>query len=169
MSGRRRKKKKVNIFIWCVAFLVFSLDQISKLFVSQNIVLNQPNEIIKNVFYLTLVHNTGAAFGIFKNQTLFFVIVSILAVAIIVVYMKKRPKVFSASDVALALILGGALGNLADRLRLGYVVDFLDFRIWPVFNIADSAITVGVFLLIISLLPRKRDTLLRRGYGGQVK
>ena len=146
----------MNVFIWILAIFVFLLDWFSKIFVLRNLGLNESVEIIKNIFYLTLVHNTGAAFGIFKNQTLFFIVVSILAVITIVIYIKKFSNIPLAIKIGLALILGGALGNLVDRLCFGYVVDFLDFKIWPVFNIADSAITVGTFLLIVNLMTKKR-------------
>jgi len=146
----------VNAFIWALAIFVFLLDWASKIFILRNLSLNESVEIIKNIFYLTLVHNTGAAFGIFKNQTLFFIVVSILAVITIVIYIKKFSNISLAIKIGLALILGGAFGNLVDRLCFGYVVDFLDFKIWPVFNIADSAITVGTFLLIVNLMTKKR-------------
>ena len=146
----------MNAFIWALAIFVFLLDWASKIFILRNLSLNESVEIIKNIFYLTLVHNTGAAFGIFKNQTLFFIVVSILAVITIVIYIKKFSNISLAIKIGLALILGGAFGNLVDRLCFGYVVDFLDFKIWPVFNIADSAITVGTFLLIVNLMTKKR-------------
>ena len=148
----------MNVFIWAIAIFVFLLDRASKIFVLRNLKFNEPVEVIKNIFYLTFVHNTGAAFGIFKNQTLFFIVVSILAVITIVIYIKKFLNIPFMIKIGLALILGGALGNLVDRLCFGYVVDFLDFKIWPVFNIADSAITVGTFLLILNLMTRKRVT-----------
>ncbi|MBL7155585.1 MAG: signal peptidase II [Candidatus Omnitrophica bacterium] len=144
-------------FIWFLAILVFFLDQLTKFFISRYFDPHTSLEIIKGIFYLALVHNTGAAFGIFKNQTLFFIVVSILAVATIVIYVRKKTKRTLLLDAALALILGGALGNLVDRLRFGYVIDFLDFRIWPVFNTADSAITIGAFLLILSSLLKKQE------------
>jgi len=148
----------VNVFIWAIAIFVFLLDRASKIFVLRNLKLNESVEIIKNIFYFTLVRNTGAAFGIFKNQTLFFIVVSILAVITIVIYIKKFLNIPFMIKIGLALILGGALGNLVDRLCFGYVVDFLDFKIWPVFNIADSAITAGTFLLIVNLMTKKRAT-----------
>ncbi len=141
--------------LFFLAIFVFLLDQISKTLISRNFSLNESAEIIKNIFYLTIVHNTGAAFGIFKNQTLFFIIVSILAVIAGAMYIKKSLNIPFTIKIALGLILGGTLGNLVDRLRFGYVIDFLDFKIWPVFNLADSAITVGAFLLIIGLLKKK--------------
>lgn len=145
----------MNNLIWTLVIFVFLLDRFSKIFILRNIGLNESVEIIKNIFYLTLVHNTGAAFGIFKNQTLFFTVVSILAIIFIVIYIKKLSNISPIIKTGLALILGGALGNLVDRLCFGYVIDFLDFKIWPVFNLADSSITVGTFLLVISLFKRK--------------
>jgi len=100
------------------------------------------------------VHNRGAAFGILKNQLFVFVIISLLAIALILYHLKDRKK-SRLSSISLSLILGGAVGNLIDRLRFGFVIDFLDFRVWPVFNIADSAITIGVVLLSWELLCRK--------------
>jgi len=144
----------MNFLICAIVICIIFLDQASKFFILQSLTLNEPVTVIGNVFYLTLVYNTGAAFGIFKNQTIFFIIVSVMAIIAIAVYIKKKTKVFFLRDIALALILGGAISNLVDRVRFGYVVDFLDFRIWPVFNLADSAITIGTFLLIFSLLRR---------------
>lgn len=103
------------------------------------------------------MHNTGAAFGIFRSQTIFFVIISLIAVVAIVIYIKRSARPSYFKDIALALILGGAFGNLVDRLFFGYVIDFLDFRVWPVFNVADSAITIGTVLLIFSLVYKNRD------------
>ncbi|MGB2705373.1 MAG: signal peptidase II [Candidatus Omnitrophota bacterium] len=141
----------MNKIIWVVAVLALLLDQASKFLVSRSLKLNESLAVIKNTFHITLVHNTGAAFGSFKEQTLFFIIIASLAVAAIVIYIRKTRKAFFLRDAALALILGGALGNLTDRLRLGYVIDFLDFRIWPVFNVADSAVTIGAIMLVICI------------------
>jgi len=146
----------VKITIWIIAISVFVLDRISKFWISQNFALNESTQIIKNIFHLTLVHNTGAAFGIFRSQTIFFVVISLLAVVAIVIYIRRSTKPSYFRDIALALILGGAFGNLVDRLFFGYVIDFLDFRVWPVFNVADSAITIGTFLLIFSLVYKSK-------------
>jgi signal peptidase II len=134
--------------------LIIGLDQLTKFFLNNNLVLNQPNPLIKGFFYLTLVHNRGAAFGILRNQIPLFVLTSIFAITLIIFNLKKagRNKKLSANDLALGLILAGAVGNLIDRLVYGYVIDFLDFCVWPVFNVADSAITVGAVLLGYSLL-----------------
>ncbi len=127
-------------------FIILSLDRLTKLLVTKSLALNQSFPVIKSVFHITLIHNRGAAFGILKNQVPFLIFTS--AIAIILIYLNlrdNRGKIIYA--VSLSFILAGALGNLIDRLFLGYVIDFLDFRIWPVFNIADSAITIGAVLL----------------------
>lgn len=134
--------------IFIAVLTVFLLDQLTKIYIAKNFLLNQSVPLIKGILYFTLVHNRGAAFGILKNQLP--VLIFAAAVAIILIYLnirKNKKKELSVYNFALSLILAGALGNLVDRLTFGYVVDFIDFRIWPVFNIADSAITVGAILL----------------------
>lgn len=151
MPGEERKKI-ISLYCWLsrmasiIVFTILSLDQLTKFLATKNLDLNNPLPLIKGVFNLTLVHNRGAAFGIFKNQFYLFIFSSIVAVILIysILRKNKRNNLYSFS---LSLILGGALGNLIDRIFLGYVVDFLDFRIWPVFNLADSAITIGVLSL----------------------
>lgn len=128
------------------------LDQLTKFFVSRSLGLNESVAIIRGVFHITLVHNRGAAFGILKNQLLLFIATSVVAVGLIFASLKKHasPKV-TVEKIALNLILAGALGNLIDRVRYGYVIDFLDLRIWPVFNVADSAITIGATMLVCAI------------------
>jgi len=139
------------------AILVLFLDQLSKHLAAKNLILNQSVPIIKGIFHLTLLHNRGAAFGILKNQVPLFIFISLFAIILIYFNLKKsRNKENIVFNISLALILGGALGNLIDRLFLGYVIDFLDFRIWPVFNVADSAITIGAILLGYSILKSGR-------------
>jgi signal peptidase II len=132
-----------------IILLIIGLDQATKFILNHSLVLNQPNPLIKGFFYLTLVHNRGAAFGILRNQLPLFILISIFAIILIYFNLKKasaRGKI-SLNNLALGLILAGAIGNLIDRIIYGYVIDFLDFCVWPVFNVADSAITVGAFLL----------------------
>jgi len=139
--------------------LIIGIDQVTKFIFNNNLVLNYPNPVIKGVFYLTLVHNRGAAFGILKNQLPLFILASVLAITLIYHNLKKSAgdKKFSLSNLAFGLILSGAAGNLIDRLIFGYVIDFLDFRVWPVFNIADSAITAGAVFLGWSLLQPQNE------------
>ena len=127
-----------------IAILFF--DQFSKTILSRLLSLNTPVCLIKNFFYLTLVHNRGAAFGVLKNQVVFFIFAALVAIIAISLGLKQKnkPRIY---NLALAFILAGATGNLIDRLRFGYVIDFLDFRVWPVFNFADSFITVGAVFL----------------------
>jgi len=101
---------------------------------------------------LTHVTNTGAAFGLLTNQSLLLTFVAFFAIGLIIYYYRKAPDGAWPLRAALGLQLGGAVGNLIDRLRQGYVTDFIDLRFWPVFNLADSAITVGAVLLAVSLL-----------------
>lgn len=106
------------------------------------------------VFHLTRVENTGAAFGLLKGTGSFLTIVSMLCVVLLGAYLTQHflKGIVSLRTTAAALVIAGALGNLYDRLRYGVVIDFLDFRIWPVFNIADISICVGVVLVAWTLI-----------------
>ncbi|MCQ9206489.1 MAG: signal peptidase II [Omnitrophica bacterium] len=147
----------MKAFVWALVTFTVLSDQAAKFLASQSLTPGAPRAVVEGFFYLTLVHNTGAAFGVFPNQALFFLIVSGLTVIMIVIFLRKKYDIILPRDLGFALILGGAVGNLIDRVRLGYVVDFFDFRIWPVFNVADSAITVGAFLIIISVFRKRRE------------
>lgn len=112
--------------------------------------------VIPKILHFTLVHNTGIAFGLFKNQGVIFIIISIIAIFLFswFLYSRRQEEDFSKlSILAFSLIIGGAFGNLIDRLQFGFVIDFIDFRVWPVFNIADSAITIGAAILIYKCIP----------------
>lgn len=134
--------------IFLIVLLILSLDQLTKFVVVKNLFPNQSFPVIKGIFHISLVYNRGAAFGILKNQVALLILTALFAVALIYFNIKKsRLKKLSLEKIALSLILAGAIGNLIDRICFGYVIDFLDFRIWPVFNVADSAITIGAILL----------------------
>ena len=138
-----------------IAAAVAVLDQVIKNYLVKALAAGQIT-VIKNFFYLTYVENYGIAFGMFRNKTLFFII-SISIISVIVAYMiyKFHDKSIPVT-ICLSLILGGAIGNLIDRIRLGYVVDYLHFSIFPpVFNFADSAIVVGAILLSLILVFNK--------------
>jgi len=137
-----------------IVISVIFLDQLTKFLAASFLQLNTPVILIKNFLNLSLVHNRGAAFGILKNQLFVFVTISLLAITLIIYHLKDKKKSL-LSSISLSLILAGAAGNLIDRLRFGFVIDFLDFRVWPVFNLADSAITIGVILLSWELLWKK--------------
>lgn len=143
--------------ILIISLLVLFLDRLTKNIVLHQLTPFQGIPVVPNIFHLTLIFNKGAAFGILQNATVLFILVSIFSILLIVFLMVFKPgyMVSGWMRIALALILAGALGNLIDRVKYGYVVDFLDFRVWPVFNVADSAITIGVFILIIQLFRKE--------------
>lgn len=136
-----------------IASVVF-LDQITKFLAVRLLQLNTPVILIKNFLNLTLVHNRGAAFGLFQNQLFMFVLISIFAIALILHNLRNKKNSF-VFKLSLSLILGGSTGNLIDRLRFGFVIDFLDLYVWPVFNLADSAITIAAVLLTWEILFKK--------------
>lgn len=151
-------------YLWLTAVIIV-LDLASKAVVSQNFTLYETIAVIPGWFNLTLAHNSGAAFSFLANesgwQRWFFAIIALIVSIIIFFWIKRLQKHERWVAIALALVLGGALGNLWDRLTLGYVVDFLDFYYqssaqkamhWPAFNIADMAISIGAFMLIIDAL-----------------
>ena len=137
--------------ILTIIFLI--IDIISKLVVSSLMNVYDSIVIIKNFFCITYVRNTGAAWSIFEGRVLGIIVVSLIIISFIVYYISKQKVKSKLEKIGYSLILGGALGNLLDRIIYGYVIDFLDFNIfgydYPIFNLADSFIFVGVILLII--------------------
>ena len=146
--------------IFLSLFTVFSVvffDRVTKVFFSKILSLGESISIIRHVLHMTLVHNTGIAFGLFKDQGAVFIVIPIIAIVLlaynIFYYKSNEEKLSRLYIIAFSLILGGAIGNLIDRIIYGHVVDFIDFRVWPVFNLADSAITIGAFIIAIQCLP----------------
>ncbi len=138
-----------------ISGLVLAVDQLLKSKISSLLFPGESYPVIKKFLYITVVHNKGAAFGLFKRGTNAFVFITTAAILFIVYYLPRLKKEAIFGRLGLAFILGGAVSNLIDRVRLGYVVDYLDLRFWPVFNIADAAITVGAVLFTIELLRNK--------------
>jgi len=137
-----------------VASILF-FDQLTKFLAVKLLPLNHPLVVIDNFFYLTLVRNKGAAFGILKDQLVFFILITLVAIVIIALSLKEKNS-SRLYKIGLAFMLAGALGNLIDRVSFGYVIDFLDFRVWPVFNLADSFVTIGaVFFGWVTLFEKK--------------
>lgn len=133
--------------LFLTASCVVILDRLAKYLVFDRLLEGRTVEVIPGIFHLTLVLNTGAAFGVFKGSAHIFTVSSFFVIALIIFYAWRYKLKDILLLVSLGLILGGAAGNLMDRLTFGYVIDFLDFRVWPVFNIADSAITIGSVIL----------------------
>lgn len=138
-----------------VALAVLALDRITKIIAQSLLSPGDSVRIIPGIFHTTLVLNNGTAFGLFKGMNMIFILVSAAAIACIILYMRKNRPVGSVPSFAFGLILGGASGNLFDRIMFGHVIDFFDFRIWPVFNVADSCITIGIILLAWKILRHK--------------
>ncbi len=141
-----------GLFLIIAAFVV-ALDQISKLWVSSHLELYETIPLV-GCLSLTHVRNTGSAFGLFANQAFLLTLVAIVGLVVILLFYRYLSRFNILGILALGLIFGGALGNLIDRLRFGYVTDFVDVRLWgdfhwPTFNVADSAITVGSIVLAI--------------------
>jgi signal peptidase II len=136
-----------------VAVAVVALDQWTKAAITNYIGAHhgQSLKLLGGKVVIDLVHNRGAAFGILPNQTFLFVAIAVVVIVAIIASYRRVVQGSLWFRLALGLILGGAVGNLIDRLRLGYVVDFIDLRWWPVFNIADSCIVIGVALLVLTL------------------
>ena len=140
------------MLMFAVGAAAFLSDVISKKAVRTLMVPGESIPIIRNVFHITYVMNPGAAFGLFAYRTRYFILVTIAVVAAIVLFGRVLSRDNRWLQMSLGLQLGGALGNLADRLAVGMVTDFLDFRIWPVFNLADTAIVIGVALFAVEVL-----------------
>lgn len=140
-----------------IGILVFILDQLVKHAVLVSMHLGESIPIIKDVFHITFVLNPGAAFGMLEHQRWIFIVVALLVVVLALVFYKHIQRESLITRIGTGLLLGGALGNLLDRIQSGLVVDFLDFRIWPVFNIADIAICGGAAMLIWDMWRRRNE------------
>lgn len=146
---------------YLLALFIIILDQLTKWLVITYMDLYEQIPIIEGFFWFTSHRNKGAAWGILQNQMTFFYIVTVIVVIGVIYYMEKHAKGDKMLSISLSLILGGALGNFIDRLFRKEVVDFLDFNIlgydYPIFNLADSALVIGVILIFIAtILEEKR-------------
>lgn len=158
-------ESKYLVLATIAGFLV-ALDQLTKIYVHANFSLGESIPVIQDIFHITYVRNIGAAFGLFREmpdlfREIFFKSMPPIAMIIIVVMLRSVPSSDRWQVFALSMIFGGAIGNYIDRLRFGYVIDFLDFHykdVWsyPAFNVADSAIVCGVILLLIIMTARDR-------------
>lgn len=135
-----------------IAFCVTVLDQLVKWIVQTHMELGETIPLIKNVFHLTYILNPGAAFGILPHQDWFFLAIVVVLFGAFFFMRKKIPEKPFYFPSAVGMLLGGALGNAIDRVRIGGVVDFFDFRIWPIFNVADIFICLGVGLIAFLFL-----------------
>jgi signal peptidase II len=157
------------MFYYLIALVVVALDQLTKWLIVRNMTEGQSITVIENLFYITSHRNQGAAWGILQGQMWFFYIITIGVIIGIVYYLEKHAKGHKLFSMSLALLLGGAIGNFIDRLFRKEVVDFLNTYIFqydfPIFNIADAALTIGVGLLIINMLLEERREKKEKMYG----
>ncbi|MDA3903014.1 MAG: signal peptidase II [Desulfuromusa sp.] len=159
--------RKYRIFALTVSISLL-LDQLSKIYIDNNFALGESKRVINHFFHITYVRNPGAAFGILSDSAIrlpFFITISLLASLGILWYIQKIPSEKLWQQLALGLILSGALGNLIDRIRFGEVIDFLDAHWynyhWPAFNVADSAICIGVTIMLICSWHEERQKKLQ--------
>ena len=156
------KNKYIKLVVF--AGIIVLLDQVTKALIIDHISFNQTIPVMRGFFNITHIHNPGGAFGLMADlspalRSIIFLFISSLAVGLIFYFYKKTPPNYPGLAAAFALIFGGAIGNLIDRLRFGFVIDFLDFYFgnlhWPAFNVADSAISVGIGIFVFHLLFKK--------------
>lgn len=152
-------KNRENIYK--ITSIILMLDQFIKILVNKYLTLGSVVKIIPNFFSLIYLKNTGAAFSILEDSTLLLVVMSVIIVIILDKYIKKTKEFSKLEEISLGLIMGGIFGNLIDRIIHHAVIDYLSFKFFgynfPVFNLADMAITIGVVLIIISLIMEEKE------------
>jgi len=162
LSGSLHPKPGSGRRLFATAVVVAVADQVVKKMITAAIGLGRSVDLLGPFVRLTHTSNTGAAFGILRGRGPWFVVIAAAAALAIVAFRREIASMRAWEQVSFGLILGGAVGNLIDRLRLGAVVDFIDIGVgdlrWPAFNVADSAITIGVVVLAINLLFRSRPS-----------
>ncbi len=152
----RPQGKWRDVVFGCVALLIIIIDQLSKAWIRTDLALGQ-SLINWEYFQIININNTGAAFGIFQDHTTPIIIIVFIEIVLILLFIYFLHKRLAFLDnmllrVGTGMVLGGAIGNQIDRLRLGYVTDFIDFRVWPAFNVADASAVVGVIIIAIYIL-----------------
>jgi signal peptidase II len=152
----RPQDKWRDVVFGCVALLVIVIDQLVKVWIKINLSLGQ-SIVDWDYFRIIHIHNTGAAFGIFKDHTtmiIYFVFLEVVVILLLVYFLHSRLSFLDSYllRVGAGMVLGGAIGNQIDRLRVGYVTDFIDFRVWPAFNVADASAVVGVIIIAVCVL-----------------
>jgi signal peptidase II len=155
-----KTKLKSNLLLIGIALVIIVLDQLTKFIIRQNLSLGQawlpfpPSDFFRIVYW----QNTGAAFGTFQNGNTVLKVFTSVIILVILFYYQTIPPAHKFIRLCLAIMLGGAVGNLIDRFRLGYVLDFIAVGRFPVFNVADSCVTVGVGLLILAMYLEEKKT-----------
>ncbi len=148
----KMKNKKLLI----ISLITILIDILSKLLVVNNLIENQSISIIKKILNITYAKNTGVAFSFLDGNKIFIIIATIIILIILIKHIKNT-YIDKIEQIGYGLIIGGAIGNLIDRIIYGHVIDFIDFRIinYPIFNLADTAIVIGVFIILFKSFHRK--------------
>ena len=148
----KKSKFTMNFLFVLSSIIIIIMDQVTKYIVSTKIPLNSSIEVIPGIIFISHVKNSGAAFGVFQNKTNVFIVISVIAIILIIILKIKLNLDFILYNISLGFILGGAIGNLIDRIVFGEVIDFIHLRYFAVFNIADSFICIGFGIVIILIL-----------------
>lgn len=131
-----------------LTFILVVLDQLSKYYIQSTMLLGESIPVWEDIFHITYILNPGAAFGLMANQTIFFIMLAFVIIGAVIYFYPAICRESCLMKLGIGLLLGGAIGNLIDRVHIGMVVDFLDFRVWPIFNIADIGIVCGAFIIM---------------------
>lgn len=157
-------KQKIKIIILSGIFLL--IDIIVKLLVANKLVLNESIKIIDNFFYITYVKNTGAAWSILSGRQTFLIIISLIIIFLLIAYLIRKKEYKKLEIIGYSMLISGSIGNLIDRIVYGYVIDYLNFYIfnynYPIFNIADVCIVIGIILLVIDSWRKENGVYNRR-------
>ncbi len=145
-------------FCFFLVIAVIALDQIIKYVIATNMFVGESIPIIPQVLHLTYILNAGAAFGILANQRYFFIAIAAILIIITIYFYPQIQRLSRTFQIAIAMLLSGAIGNMIDRIATGKVVDYIDIRIWPIFNLADIAIVLGCIIIIYELLFKNSNT-----------
>ena len=146
---------KHRFYFWFIALAILFLDQAVKYLVQSILFPLKSVTIIKGFLSISYVRNFGAAFGMFPGQRIMLLIVSIVVCAVVLYFHSKMRHDDGLLHSSMALIFGGSMGNLIDRIFRPYVIDYIDFRFWPAFNIADMAVNIGIFIIICEMIIRR--------------
>jgi len=146
------------MLFYSIAFLILLADQTLKFLVHKNMFLGQSLPLLGSFVKLTYVRNTGAAFSLFVGFSPYLLVVGIILSLIVIFLHYRIPNKDYAGQIGLALVLGGSLGNLWDRIFRGYVIDYIDLTFWPVFNLADIMINLGAIIIFFKFLGAIRET-----------
>jgi len=149
--------KQSYLWFTLISISIILIDRFVKQWIIAAFPVGKPTPLIGTILFITHVHNTGGAFGLFSSFRILFILMGIIVPVLILIFYKKLYQKGAVWITAAGLITAGAIGNDIDRIQFGYVIDFLDLRFWPIFNVADIAISVGIALLFIALLTEKPE------------